>query len=261
MTRLVAEGIGVRMRQRPILQDVSLVLAPGELVALVGPNGAGKSTLMRCLAGIRQPSAGRVALDGQLLTDLSPARLARLRGYLPQSGSLAWPVTVRHLVGLGRLPFRAFWQPFGSADAAAVERALQATDAVYLADRLVTTLSGGERMRVLMARVLAAEPALMLADEPLAGLDPLHQLQAMQLLRRHCDAGGSALVALHDLNLACRFCDRLLLLNGGQCVIDDRPAAVMASGALEQVYRVRFAPVHSAGVTGLLPIDVLASPQ
>ena len=256
MTVLVLDKVSCHLQGAPVLQGISTQVAPGELVALIGPNGAGKSTLMRAMAGIQDGVTGTVTLDGQCVNELPAAELARRRGYLPQAASAAWPVTVRHLVGLGRLPLRAFWQPATRADAAAVQRAMEKTDVAYLADRLVTTLSGGERLRVMLARALAAEPVLMLADEPLAALDPRHQLETMQLLRAHCDAGGSAVVALHDITLACRFCDRLLLLECGHAVIDDTPQVVMASGELERVYRVAFGSVQVDGRPSVLPVGL-----
>lgn len=254
MTVLVLDNVRCQLQGVPVLQGISTQAAPGELVALIGPNGAGKSTLMRAMAGIQEGVSGAVTLDGQAVQALPASELARRRGYLPQAATAAWPVTVRHLVGLGRMPLRAFWQPANRHDEAAIQAAMEKTDVAYLADRLVTTLSGGERLRVMLARALAAEPVLMLADEPLAALDPRHQLQTMQLLRAHCDAGGSAVVALHDITLACRFCDRLLLLECGHAVIDDAPAAVMQSGELERVYRVAFEQVMLDGKVSVLPV-------
>jgi len=256
MTVLAVDRLGCALQGVPILQGISTRVGAGELVALVGPNGAGKSTLLRAMAGIQPGVQGQVQLDGRAVSGMGMRELAAARGYLAQASDVAWPVTVRYLVGLGRVPLRAFWQPAMAADAAAVERAMQQTDVHYLADRLVTTLSGGERLRAMLARVLAAEPLLILADEPLAALDPRHQLQTMQLLRAHCDAGGSAVVALHDLTLACRFCDRLLLLECGHAVIDDTPSVVMASGELERVYRVGFEPVFVDGRASVLPASV-----
>ncbi|TNF34115.1 MAG: ABC transporter ATP-binding protein [Gammaproteobacteria bacterium] len=256
MTVLAVDRLGCALQGVPILQGISTRVGAGELVALVGPNGAGKSTLLRAMAGIQPGVQGQVQLDGRAVSGMGMRELAAARGYLAQASDAAWPVTVRYLVGLGRLPLRAFWQPATAGDAAAVERSMQQTDVHYLADRLVTTLSGGERLRAMLARVLAAEPLLILADEPLAALDPRHQLQTMQLLRAHCDAGGSAVVALHDLTLACRFCDRLLLLECGHAVIDDTPAVVMASGELERVYRVGFEPVSVDGRASVLPASV-----
>ncbi|HEY9035113.1 MAG TPA: ABC transporter ATP-binding protein [Pseudomonadales bacterium] len=256
MTVLSLDKVGCMLQGATILQAISTQVSPGELVALVGPNGAGKSTLLRAMAGIQEGVAGSVTLDGRAIRAMPAAELARRRGYLPQSATAVWPVTVKHLVGLGRLPLRAFWQPATTKDIDAIARAMAQTDVTYLADRLVTTLSGGERLRVMLARVLAAEPVLLLADEPLAALDPRHQLQTMQSLRAHCDAGGSAVVALHDLSLACRFCDRLLLLEAGRAVIDGTPEAVMHSGELERVYRVRFERVMLDAVASVMPVSV-----
>lgn len=257
MSLLALEQVGFSLQGRDILDGISTRLAGGELVALVGPNGAGKSTLLRVMAGIQACSRGRVILDGRALDECSPVDWARQRGYLAQSATVSWPVSVRHLVSLGRLPYRQFWQPWTRQDQQAVDAALVATDTLALAERAVTALSGGERMRVLMARVLAGEPRLLLADEPLAALDPLHQLQMMALFRAHCDGGGSAVVALHDLSLACRFCDRLWVIDQGRLVADGTPQAVIASGLLESVYRVRFGQVLLDGRQVLVVGDIL----
>lgn len=242
MGTLTARGLTHAYGRRPVLSDVELTLRAGEMVALIGPNGAGKSTLLRCLAGLLRPDGGEVRLDGTPIQDARPRQRARLLSYLPQAGEVHWPLTVDRLVALGRLPHLSPWSAPGPADAAAIGRALDWCDAGGLRGRTVTTLSGGERARVLLARALAVEPSLLLADEPVAGLDPYHQLQVMDVLSARAKAGTGVLMVLHDLTLAARFCTRVALMSGGRIAADGPPAEVLRPGLLEQVYGVRMAP-------------------
>ena len=234
-----AEGVGFAYGRRAIFEGVSLAVRPGELVVLCGPNGAGKSTLLRLLLGLHAPSAGQVRLGGAPIATLSRRQIARRAALLPQDAPVDLPLSVREAVALGRLPHLDRFQPEGAADAEAVERALEATDTAALCDRPVAELSGGERQRVHLARALAQEAPLLLLDEPIAGLDLAHQLQALDLLRTIVDAGRGALVALHDLSLAARRCDRMILLAGGRIRADDAPAVVLTPQALEEVFGVR----------------------
>ena len=251
----VLEGAGLHLSYGAlsVLDGASLRLAAGELVGLIGPNGAGKSTLMRVLAGLAHPSQGAVSLDGRPLSALPGRARARALAYMAQGRELHWPLTVERLVALGRLPHLGPFQRPGAEDEAAVARALERCDAAHLRGRTATTLSGGERARVLLARALASEPALLLADEPVAGLDPYHQLQVMEVLREGALAGTGILVVLHDLVLAARFCTRLALVHRGRVVADGPPAAVLEPGLLEQVYGVRMAAAEVAGERVHLP--------
>ena len=240
VTALVeAAGVGFSYGPRTIFEEVALAVRPGELVALCGPNGAGKSTLLRLLLGLHAPSAGQVRLGGAPVAILSRRQIARRAALLPQDAPVDLPLTVREAVALGRLPHLERFQPEGAADAEAVERALEATDTLALCERPVAELSGGERQRVHLARALAQEAPLLLLDEPIAGLDLAHQLQALDLLRAIVDAGRGALVALHDLSLAARRCDRMILLADGRIRADDAPAAVLTPETLAQVFGVR----------------------
>ena len=234
-----AEGVGFAYGPRAIFEEVALAIRPGELVALCGPNGAGKSTLLRLLLGLHAPSAGQVRLAGAPVATLSRRQIARRAALLPQDAPIDLPLTVREAVGLGRLPHLERFQPEGAADVEAVERALEATDTATLAARPVAELSGGERQRVHLARALAQEAPLLLLDEPIAGLDLAHQLQALDLLRTIVDGGRGALVALHDLSLAARRCDRMIFLAGGKIRADDAPAVVLTPETLAQVFGVR----------------------
>ena len=234
-----AEGIAFSYGRRAILEEIALAIRPGELVALCGPNGAGKSTLLRLLLGLHAPSAGQVRLGGALLGTLSRRQIARRAALLPQDAPVDLPLTVREAVALGRLPHLERFQPEGAPDAEAVTRALEATDTAALSARPVAELSGGERQRVHLARALAQEASLLLLDEPIAGLDLAHQLAALELLRVIVDGGRGALVSLHDLSLAARRCDRMILLGGGKIRADDAPAVVLTPETLANVFAVR----------------------
>jgi iron complex transport system ATP-binding protein len=242
---LEAEGLTFGYPGRPVFRDVTFALGAGELVALAGPNGAGKSTLLRVLLGLHAPLAGRVALGGVALASLRRREIARRVALLPQESPSDLPLAVREIISLGRLPHLRRFEPEGPADLAAVEAALAATDTAELAERPMTELSGGERHRVHLARALAQGAPVLLLDEPTAGLDLVHQLEALELLRATVDeaaeAGGGrgAIVAMHDLSLAARWCDRILLLADGALQADAPPAAVLTPETLARVFGVR----------------------
>lgn len=222
---------------RIILDAVSCHLAPGEMVGLVGPNGAGKSTFLRALTGLQPLSGGEVLYDGAPARDLGRPRLARRLAHLAQNGDADWPLAVEAIVALGRSPHRRAWAGVTSEDRDAVERAMRAADVVHLRSRPITTLSGGERARVLLARALAVEAEILLADEPFAALDPLHQLQAAEILRDVRRRGAGVLAVMHDLTLAARFCDRILAMSAGRIVADGPPDALTPE-LLAQIYGV-----------------------
>lgn len=259
--RIDAHSLAVQAGGRPLLSGVSLSLQPGAFTGVIGPNGAGKSTLLRVLAGIAPPAAGTVTYDGVPLARLGRRRLARAVAYLPQDGPVHWPLTAEAVVMLGRLPHRGLLGGITQADRTAVDRALTVTDARHLRHRITGTLSGGERMRVLLARALATEPALLLADEPVSALDPRHQLAAMALLRASARGGTGVVAVLHDLTLAARFCDRLILLARGAVRADGPPAAVLTDPLLAGAYGIT---VHRGAVDGtpyLLPWSTLPSSE
>ncbi len=251
---IVATEIAVDFGRRRVLDGVDFAACPGEVVALIGPNGAGKSTLARILAGLLRPTAGQVMLQGRDIADCDPGALARTRSYLPQGATLAWPLTVARLVALGRLPHLAPFSRIGETDRVAIDAALMRADVTDLRDRVVTDLSGGERARVFLARALAVEAPVLIADEPLAALDPGHALSVMELLRAEAERGVAVVAVLHELTLAARFADRLVLLDRGRVVADGPPAAVLDDDRLARVYRVTAWRGDAAGAPLIVPM-------
>lgn len=225
------------------LKGVSLVLRAGEVTAICGPNGAGKSSLLACLAGLLQPENGTVLLDDIALAEMPPRQRARLLGYLPQQGEVAWDLSVETLAGLGRLP----WNAGAEADRIAVDAALCALDLQDLRQRALSSLSGGEQARVLLARVLAGEPHWLLADEPLANLDLAHQLALLAQFRALATDGVGVCLVLHDLAQAMNHADRVIVLDGGALVADGLPQEALSEAVIRQVWKV---PVQWLGEPG-----------
>ncbi|MDE2379095.1 ABC transporter ATP-binding protein [Bradyrhizobium sp.] len=235
---LTAQGLNVSLGRRAVLHDVTLELAAGHLVALVGPNGAGKTTLLRALAGL-VPATGHFAVGGQSLSSLSLRERAKRFAYLPQGHIVHWPLASRDIVALGRYPHGATDPArLSPGDVEAVARAMQAADVEEFADRRATELSGGERSRVALARVLAVEAPVILADEPTSSLDPRHQLDVMTTLRKAADGGVLVIVVTHDLGLAARFSDRVLVLSNGRLVSQGKPADALSEQVMAEVFRI-----------------------
>jgi iron complex transport system ATP-binding protein len=246
MKRLHWNGVGLVKQGRRILDSVSLGVAAGELVGLVGPNGAGKTALLRLAVGLDRPSAGEVLLDGQPTGRLDPKLRARRLAYLPQQAEAAWPIRVEDAVSLGRLPH-------GDRNRQAVAEALAAVDMADQGDRLLTRLSGGERALVLLARALAVQAGLLLLDEPTANLDPAHQLQVMEVLRRRAQQGDAVVVVLHDLALAARCCDRLVVVHQGRLAAEGSGAEILDDPLLRQVFRITVERGHMQGRPIFMP--------
>ncbi len=254
---IVATSLSVILGGQPVLHDVDAELRPGEVLGIIGPNGAGKTTLLRVLAGLQKPHQGSVRYDGLTARELGRRALACRVAFLAQDGAAAWPLSVAAVVGLGRLPHRP---PFGGesdADRTAVANAMALCDVTALAGRPLGTLSGGEGRRVLLARALAVEAAYLLADEPLAGLDPGHQLETLERLRTVAAAGAGVAVVLHDLSLAARFCDRLLLIHRGLRIAAGAPSEVLDDAMLADVFGVTALRGQRDGAPFLLPWQVL----
>ena len=235
---LTARGVNVTLAGRLVLNDVSLALSSGHLVALVGPNGAGKTTLLRALAGL-VPSEGVIEVGGAALSSLTLRDRARRFAYLPQGHIVHWPLPARDIVALGRYPHGATDPArLTPKDTEAVLRAMQATDVMEFSERSVTELSGGERSRVALARVLAVEAPVILADEPTASLDPRHQFEVMKSLRASADKGVLVIVVTHDLGLAARFADTVLVLSDGRLVSQGAPAEALSEKIMGDVFRI-----------------------
>lgn len=249
--RIEASDIACQAGGRTILGPLDLALDGPGLTGLIGPNGAGKTTLLRVLTGVRRPDRGHVAYDGRPVAALGRSR-ARMVAFLAQGGEVNWALRVDRLVGLGRLAHHRAAGP-RPGDRQAVDRALAAAGVEHLRERTIATLSGGERMRVLLARALAVEAPVLLADEPIAALDPHHQIRVMELLRAQADAGTAIAVVLHDLTLAHRFCDRLVLLEGGRLMADGRPEAVLSDSQAAAAYAIRLLRGPAPGGQFVLP--------
>jgi iron complex transport system ATP-binding protein len=235
--RLQAQRITVEAAGCAIVSDADLELAPGELVGLIGPNGAGKSTLMRAIVGVL-PHRGEVLLDAIPDAHLPPRAKARMLAYLPQERRVEWAISVRELVALGRHPFERRFARHTPDDHEAVGQALAEVGLAGIATRSAKVLSSGELALALLARALAVGAPLLLADEPIAALDPYHQLHVMDLLRQRASAGTGVLAVLHDLTLASRFCDRVVVMRQGQVVREGSPRSVIDAALLEDVYGV-----------------------
>jgi iron complex transport system ATP-binding protein len=232
------DSLTVSLAGRPVLHDVTAAFRPGRVTAILGPNGAGKSSLVKAAAALIPASAGSVRLGGRAVATLAPRERARLIGYLPQDAAVHWNVPARAIVALGRAAHRAPFAALSPADEAAIAAAIVATGIAPLLDRPVAELSGGERARVLLARVLAGEPAWLLADEPLASLDPAHQIDSLDRLRALAAAGMGVVIVLHDLVQAGRAADDVLLLDAGRVAAFGPAAEVLTPERLGTVFDI-----------------------
>jgi iron complex transport system ATP-binding protein len=236
MNTIKVSQLTFRRGPRPVLEGIDLTLPAASITAILGPNGAGKSTLLANMAGLLEPHAGKVELGGTELRQLRSRERAQRIAFLPQTPEIAWPIDVETLVGLGRIPFTGL--ATDQDNRAAVVRAMEMTATSSWAHRIVTELSGGERARVLLARVFAGTSQWILADEPFTGLDPAHQFEAVESLRRFAEDGGGVVLTIHDLSLAARIADRIVVLNDGQIVADGTPEVALDPAILRSVYGV-----------------------
>ena len=234
MSDYQVRGLDCRLGGRTVLTGLDLDIAPGELLALVGPNGAGKSTLLGVLSGDLRPAAGEVALDGRPLPAWTHRELARQRSVLLQANQVSFPFTVAEVVEMGRSPWQG--RPESEEDEEAIAEALRLTDTEHLIGRRFTALSGGERARVSLARVLAQRTPVVLLDEPTAALDLRHQEEVMAIARRLAAAGRTVVTVLHDLSLAAAWADRIAVLSRGELVAAGSPGEVLTAGLIGEVY-------------------------
>ena len=250
------DDLWVSLGGTTILRGVDATVDRGRLVGLVGPNGAGKTTLLRTVAGAVTPDAGSITVAGERIGDLPSKATSRLVTTVPQDTTVAFEFDVRTVVGMGRHPHRSRIGRWTEADTAAVERALDRTDTRQFADRAVTTLSGGERQRVLLARALAQGTPVLLLDEPTGSLDINHQVRTLELVRELVADGRTVVAAIHDLDLAARYCEQLLLLSGGEVVAAGAPASVLTESAVGEAFDAR-ATVVRHPVTGSASVTAL----
>lgn len=238
------EGLSISGR----LQDVSAAFQPGKITAICGPNGAGKSTLLTCLAGLLEPDSGSVTLGGDDVQRMHPRARAKAIGYLAQDGQIAWDMSVRNLVTLGRMPH-------GDGASQPVDSAIEILDLQALAHRPASTLSGGEKARTLLARVLAGEPQWVLADEPLAALDLAHQLSLLEHLRTAADEGAGVVLVLHDLALVMNHADHVLVLDQGKLAAAGAAQEALSSETIHSVWGVKMRWLGEPGTQALVSTE------
>lgn len=255
MTRLETDELVIRVPQRAPGVPLSLQLAAGQVWGVLGPNGAGKTTLLHTLAGLLTPRSGRIRLEGTCLTQLKRGQIARQLGMVFQERHDDFPATVMETALIGRHPFLSAWQRETAEDYGLAEAALQRLDVAHLAQRLTNTLSGGERQRVAMATVLTQKPAIWLADEPTNHLDLHHQSAVMALLTEQAAQGAAVMMCLHDLNLAARWCDHILLLYPSGEACWGPKDEMLVTSALERLYQQRLATVEVDGAPVFVPVQ------
>lgn len=256
MSLLSVSNLHVALGARPVLKGLSFEVSAGEFVGLIGPNGAGKSTLLRAALGLVS-SQGRIAIGGE--EDLSSRQRALRIAYLAQERDIAWPVSVEAVVALGRAPHGSACSNAAAQDRHIVEQALRRMEIEAFRGRQATQLSGGEKARVLIARALAQDAPLLLADEPASGLDPSHQIALMRLFAELAAEGRAVVASMHDLGMAARWCSRLILLDHGEIVADGAPRAVLTAERLRSVYGIEAHLGEAAGGMIVQPLDIAAA--
>jgi iron complex transport system ATP-binding protein len=254
------EDVSLSLGDTRILESIAFEAGTGRFVGVVGPNGAGKTTLLRTINGVLDPDEGRVLVDGSVVASLSAEAVARRVATVPQDTSLAFDFPVRDVVAMGRSAHRGRFERATDADREAVERALDRAQVRTLADRSVGTVSGGERQRVLLARALAQETPALLLDEPTASLDVNHQVRTLSLVRSLVEEGRTAVAAIHDLDLAARFCDALVVLAEGRVLAVGSPAEVLTPSVVESAFDTPVA-IHENPATGTPTVTAVSAPD
>lgn len=237
--KLLLENLDSAYGKQPLVSNVNAHIDAGEFIGLVGPNGAGKTCLLKTIAGLLPPVGGNIALAGKLMPQIPAKERAKHIAYLAQNRAMAWSLSVRELVSLGRAPFRSSLGRFNEADEKAIDDAMQTAQCWNLRKRRFDKLSGGEQMRVHLARALAVEAPILLADEPTTALDPYYQISVLNALRAYAENGRTVLASLHDLTLAKQFCTRIWVIDDGKLIADTTPDKAFSKSMLAQVFDIR----------------------
>lgn len=238
MPTISSNSLIVELGKKEILKSVSFQAENGSFIGLIGPNGSGKSTWLKAFAGLVRYQSGKIEINNKEITKYKPKELAKIIGYVPQDTSIGFDFPVRDVVMMGRHPHIPRFSMERKIDYERVEEALERTAITHLAEQTVTNLSGGQRQMVFIAKAIAQDPSILLLDEPISALDLNRQLQVLELIRELVDEGMTAIAALHDLNLAARFCDQLVLLNQGEVLASGTPKDVLTTERLLESYQV-----------------------
>lgn len=252
---LTLSQLSTALGKQTVLHDVSIACTKPELIGLIGPNGAGKSTLMRAIAGL-QPFSGAMQFNGKPSTDYRADELAKLLAFLPQERIVHWPLIAYDVVMLGRMPHQSGFGKASAHDHEVVKAAMHTMEVASFAERPFDQLSGGEQARLLIARLLAQEPDIIIADEPINGLDPAHQIGLMRIFQTLVAEGKTVITSLHDLSLASYWCDRIVVLKEGQLIADGSPTDVLTAARIRDVYGVETAHLTLPQGSLVVPTDL-----
>jgi len=260
---LQCENLHFSFDKKPLLQDINLTFRAGEFVGLIGANGAGKSTLLQLLLGLLKAQSGKVLLADKQINSIKRREIAKQLAFVPQSIELPFAFNVQQIVAMGRNPYLGAFELETTEDKKLIEEAMLQTDILHLQNRLVNTLSGGEKQRVIIARALAQQSATILLDEPIASLDICHQLETLQLIKSLTESGKTAISALHDLNLAARYCDRLILIGKGTdgcttIISDGGPELVLTDRNLKEHFSIEATITQQASsvfLSNIVPVS------
>lgn len=255
MSEIAVSELTIRRGGRAIVQNATFRAQSGEFIAVIGANGAGKSTLLASLAGLLAPDSGSTQLNGRAVTSYTRVELARLRAYLPQNPRCEWPISVERLIALGLTPTLPAFGGLPSAFGPRIDEMLLQWDLIAHREQAATTLSGGELARAMLARALVGDPDILIADEPISGLDPRHALDTLRRLRNLAQRGKLVIVAIHDLTLAARYATRLLALDHGRVAGDGPPGEILTAALLRSVFEVE---ANVSGSNGGVYVDYLA---
>lgn len=247
MTEIAASDLVISRGGRAIVRDVSLRAQGGEFLAVIGANGAGKSTLLASLAGLIAPDAGAITMNGVAISARSRVEIARRRAYLPQNPRCEWPISVERLIALGLTPTLPAFGGLPRAFDARIGEMLTQWDLLPQRDQAATTLSGGELARAMLARALVGDPDIIVADEPISGLDPKHALDTLVRLRALAQGGKLVVISIHDLTLAARYATRVVAIDRGRIVADGRPREILTADLLRNVFEVEACVSNASG--------------